>query len=54
MTVHIYTYPKTSWQGFINFLKEKLDRELTKVETEAAMKAYIVGTTVEKYLEEMK
>lgn len=54
MTVHIYTYPKTSWQGFINFLKEKLDRPLTKEDTEAAMKAYIVGTTVEKYWEGLK
>lgn len=54
MTVHIYTYPKTSWQGFINYLKEKLDRPLTKEDTESAMKAYIHGITVEKYLEEVK
>lgn len=47
-------YPNNSWVGFINFLKENLDRPLTKEDTESAMKAYIVGTTVEKYLEEMK
>lgn len=47
-------YPNTSWVGFINYLKEKLDRDMTIMETKDAMKAYIHGITVEKYLEEMK
>lgn len=44
-------YPNTSWCGFINYLKEKLDRDMTVVETKDAMKSYIQGVPVEKYWE---
>lgn len=47
-------YPNTSWCGFINYLKEKLDRDMTVVETKDAMKSYIRGVPVEKYWEGLK
>lgn len=47
-------YPINSWIGYTRYLKEKLDRELTKVEIKKAMQMYINGINVEKALEEMR
>ena len=46
-------YPINSWIGYTRHLKEKLDRELTKVEIKKAMQMYINGIGAEKALEEM-
>lgn len=42
------------WVGYTRYLKEKLDRELTKVEIKKAMQMYISGISAEKALEGMK
>ena len=47
-------YPINSWIGYTRYLKEKLDRELTKVEIKKAMQMYISGISAEKALEEMR
>ncbi len=45
---------KTTWVGFLQHLKDSLQRNLTKEEIAEAMKVYITGKPVEEYVEEMK
>jgi hypothetical protein len=42
---------KTTWVGFLQHLKDSLQRNLTKEEIAEAMKVYITGKSVEEYLE---
>ena len=49
-----HTYELCSWVGYTRYLKEKLDRELTKAEIKKAMQMYISGISAEKALEEMR
>lgn len=45
---------KTTWVGFLQHLKDSLQRNLIKDEIEEAMKVYITGKPIEEYLEELK
>lgn len=49
-----HTPAKTTWVGFLNYLKQELGRNLTKEEIAEAMKVYITGKPVEDYAEELK
>lgn len=42
------------WEWYLRQLKEKLKRPLTQKEYSDIMRLYIVGTPVEKTLEELK
>jgi len=42
------------WEWYLRQLKEKLERPLTQKEYSDIMRLYIVGTLVEKTLEELK
>ena len=42
------------WEWYLRQLKEKLERPLTQKEYSDIMRLYIVGTPVEKTLEELK
>lgn len=47
-------YGLDCWEGYIRFLKEELDRNLTACEIKLAMRHYINGVKAEQTLEELK
>ena len=50
-----YTYDKQhSWQGYINYVKEQLNRPLTEKEYAKLMQKYIRMVDVDSVVEEMK
>lgn len=48
------TYETTCWQGYINYIKEHVARELTEKEYKDMMQKYISGIKVEECLESLK
>lgn len=53
--VKTYTYDKdNSWQGYMDFVKEIVDRPLTKNEYESMLKDYIGGVKVENCAKRLK
>lgn len=46
-------YPISSWQGFTNHIKEKLNRILTASEYKVIMAAYIGRKDIEQLIKEL-
>lgn len=48
-------YPVTSWQGYVNYVKNHLGRELTEAECHDLMNTYYIkGVPVEKAVKRME
>lgn len=52
-SVKEYTCETTCWQGYINYIKEHVARELTEKEYKDMMQKYISGIKVDECLESM-
>lgn len=47
-------YPISSWQGYINHIKESLGRGLTEKEYKTTMQTYIHKRDVDELIEELR
>jgi hypothetical protein len=48
------TYPLTSWQGLINYIKKGVGRQLTDKEYKKLMSEYITGVSAEDCLKQLQ